>query len=88
MSWHLSVSKYEIKINGRSQLRFLPFELLHIVVTGFILKVHNAAIYLQPHSAQAIAYYIKYLAPSHKVKAVDLLDSKLNEVCETEISCV
>jgi hypothetical protein len=39
-------------------------------------------------SAQAIAYFIKYLAPSHKVKAVDLLDSKLNVVCEKEVDCV
>jgi len=29
-----------------------------------------------------------HLAPSHKVKAVDLLDSKLNEVCEKEVSVV
>jgi hypothetical protein len=32
--------------------------------------------------------FIKYLAPSHKVKAVDLLDSKLNVVCEKEVDCV
>ena len=29
-----------------------------------------------------------HLAPSHKVKAVDMLDSKLNEVCEKELSVV
>jgi len=29
-----------------------------------------------------------HLAPSHKVKAVEMLDSKLNEVCEKEVSSI
>jgi hypothetical protein len=43
----------------------------------------------------SIFYYTKTIqskqkkhSPSHKVKAVDLLDSKLNEVCEKEVSVV
>jgi hypothetical protein len=50
--------------------------------------VYTSFVYLQNNAAHAIQHYIKYLAPSHKVKAVDLLDSKLTEVCEKEVSVV
>jgi integrase len=40
------------------------------------------------HKTLAMTLRYSHLAPSHKVKAVDLLDSKLNEVCEKEVSCV
>jgi integrase len=40
------------------------------------------------HKTLTMTLRYSHLAPSHKVKAVDLLDSKLNEVCEKEVSCV
>ena len=40
------------------------------------------------HKTLAMTLRYSHLAPSHKVKAVDLLDSKLNEVCEKEVSVV
>jgi integrase len=40
------------------------------------------------HKTLTMTLRYSHLAPSHKVKAVDLLDSKLNEVCEKEVGCV
>ena len=40
------------------------------------------------HKTLTMTLRYSHLAPSHKVKAVDLLDSKLNEVCDKEVSCV
>jgi hypothetical protein len=40
-------------------------------------------------SAMALPlWFCSNLAPAYKVKAVDLLDSKLNEVCEKEVGMV
>ena len=39
------------------------------------------------HKTLTMTLRYSHLAPSHKVKAVDLLDSKLNEVCK-EVSVV
>jgi len=38
------------------------------------------------HKTLTMTLRYSHLALSHKVKAVDLLDSKLNEVCEKEVS--
>jgi integrase len=40
------------------------------------------------HKTLTMTLRYSHLAPSHKVKAVDLLDSKLNEVCEKEVGVV
>ena len=40
------------------------------------------------HKTLTMTLRYSHLAPSHKVKAVDLLDSKFNEVCEKEVSVV
>ena len=40
------------------------------------------------HKTLTMTLRYSRLAPRHKVKAVDLLDSKLNEVCEKEVGCV
>lgn len=40
------------------------------------------------HKTLTMTLRYSHLAPSHKVKAVDLLDSKLTEVCEKEVSVV
>jgi integrase len=40
------------------------------------------------HKTLTMTLRYSHLAPSHKVKAVDLLDSKLNEACEKESSVV
>jgi site-specific recombinase XerD len=37
------------------------------------------------HKTLTMTLRYSHLAPSHKVKAVNLLDSKLNEVCEKEV---
>ena len=40
------------------------------------------------HKTLTMTLRYSHLAPSHKVRAVDLLDSKLTEVCEKEVSVV
>jgi site-specific recombinase XerD len=40
------------------------------------------------HKSLYMTMRYAHLAPAHKVKAVDLLDSKLNEVCEQEVGVV
>jgi integrase len=40
------------------------------------------------HKTLTMTLRYSHLAPSHKVKAVDLLDSKLNEVCQKEVGVV
>ncbi len=40
------------------------------------------------HKTLTMTLRYSHLAPSHKVKAVDLLDSKLNEVSEKEVGYV
>ena len=40
------------------------------------------------HKTLTMTLRYSHLAPSHKVKAVDLLDSNLMEVCEKEVSVV
>ena len=40
------------------------------------------------HKSLYMTMRYAHLAPSHKVNAVDLLDSKLREVCEKEVSVV
>ena len=40
------------------------------------------------HKSLFMTMRYAHLAPAHKVKAVDLLDSKLNEACEKEVGVV
>jgi integrase len=40
------------------------------------------------HKMLTMTLRYSHHAPSHKVKTVDLLDSKLNEVCGKEVSVV
>jgi site-specific recombinase XerD len=40
------------------------------------------------HKTLTMTLRYSHLAPSHKVRAVDILDSKLNEVCEKEVIVV
>jgi len=40
------------------------------------------------HKTLTMTLRYSHLALSHKVKAVDLLDSKLTEVCEKKVSVV
>lgn len=57
----------------------------HLVMAGVDLTTVRE---LLGHKTLTKTLRYSHLAPSHKLRAVDILDSKLNEVCEKEVSAV
>jgi integrase len=86
---HYNLLKSYVVMLRRAEIKDFKFlNLRHMFASQLEMEGVCLAIVreLLEHKILAMTLRYSYRAPSHRVKTVDLLDSKMNEVCEKDVN--